>query len=62
MTMSEKPKGSAYSEKLQELLNKNKQIIKELEAGQLTTQQAAERVERITAEIKKLDSGGAGNG
>jgi len=60
--MSEKPKGSAYSEKLQELLNKNKQIIKELEAGQLTTQQAAERVERITAEIKKLDSGGAGNG
>ena len=56
--MSERIKGSDYSEKLKLLLDKNKQIIKDLEDGKLTTQQASDRVNKLSIEIKELTSGG----
>ena len=47
-------KGPKYSEKLKSLYDQNKQVIKDLEAGKLTTQQASERVTSISNELKKL--------
>ena len=47
-------KGTTYSEKLRALFDRNKQVIKDLEAGKLTTQQASDRVNSISNELKKL--------
>ena len=54
--MSERRKESDYAEKLRSLLDKNKLIIKDLEDGKLTTQQASERVNKLSIEIKELTS------
>lgn len=55
--IDEKMKGTDYAEKLRSLLDRNKQIIKDLEAGKLTTAQASERVNSISSELKKLTDG-----
>ena len=52
--MSERTKDSPYAEKLKLLLDKNKQIIKDLEDGKLTTQEASDRVTKLSIEIKGL--------
>lgn len=59
--MSERMKDSAYSEKLKLLVEKNKQIIKDLEDGKLTTQEASDRVTKLSIEIKELTSGPEGH-
>lgn len=59
--MKEATKDSAYTEKLKALLDKNKQIISDLEAGKLTTQEASERANRISIELKQLTSRGTDN-
>ena len=58
--MSERTKDSPYAEKLKLLLDKNKQIIKDLEDGKLTTQQASDRVTKLSIEIKGLTAGDKG--
>lgn len=58
--MRERIKGSDYAQKLRSLLDKNKQIIKDLEDGKLTTQQASERVDKLSIEMKELTSSGPG--
>ena len=59
--MPDKARPTDYAEKLQSLLNKNKQIIKDLEDGKLTTQEASDRVTKLSIEIKALTAGSAGN-
>jgi polyhydroxyalkanoate synthesis regulator phasin len=60
--MNERMKGSDYSERLKLLVEKNKQIIKDLEDGKLTTQEASDRVNQLSIEIKELTSGKGGDG
>lgn len=52
-------KETTYSEKLRSLFDRNKQVIKDLEAGKLTTQQASDQVTSISNELKKLTAGNA---
>jgi ArsR family metal-binding transcriptional regulator len=54
--MNKKIDRSAYSEKLQVLLAKNKQITTDLQEGKLTMREAAERAESISQELKNLTS------
>ena len=54
--MSQNAKSSSYAEKLKSLLDRNKQIAKDLESGKLTTQEASDRVNSLSMEIKKLTS------